>query len=274
MQLAYMIATPELKSMPMAWVGDYERILPRLAEIGYDGVELQVRDPGQFDQQALARCARDHGLKIAAVSTGAVGSEDGLFLMSPDPEIRQRAIERYKLVIELAGAYGVDSSIGRFRGQVSWGPDRETAIGWFRTALDDLVPVAERAGVHIVLEPQMRFIGDFLNTVDETLDFINSYGSDTLRFEGDLFHQALEERSLLASIVHGQRSGKMSFYQLCDSNRLAPGWGHHNWVDIVEVLRASGYDGWLSMEFNQKPDSDTCAQQAFRTVGPLVRRGA
>jgi 5-keto-L-gluconate epimerase len=274
MQLAYMMATPELKAMPMAWVGDYERIIPRLAEIGYDGVELQVRDPADFDGEALQRCAQQAGLRIAAVSTGAVGSEDNLYLMSPDAEIRRRAVERYKSVLELAGSYGVDASIGRFRGQVKWAPDRETAIGWFRAALDDLVPVAERLGVRIVLEPQMRFIGDFLNTIDETLQFIESYGSPTLMYEGDLFHQALEERSMLASIVAGQRSGRMSFFQLCDSNRLAPGWGHHNWVDIVEVLRASGYDGWLSMEFNQQPDSDTCAQQAFSVLGLLVRRGA
>ena len=57
MQLAYMMATPELKSMPMSWVGDYQRIIPRLAEIGYDGVELQVRDPAAFDGPALGRCA-------------------------------------------------------------------------------------------------------------------------------------------------------------------------------------------------------------------------
>ncbi|MDQ3811767.1 MAG: sugar phosphate isomerase/epimerase [Chloroflexota bacterium] len=273
MKLAYMMATPELKSMPMAWVGDYERILPRLAEIGYDGVELQVRDPAEFDQQALARCAEQAGLRIAAVSTGAVGAEDNLYLMSPDPEIRRRAVERYTSVLQLAGSYGVDASIGRFRGQVKWGPDRQTAIGWFRAALDELVPVAERVGVRIVLEPQMRFIGDFLNTIDETLAFIQDYGSPTLMYEGDLFHQDMEERSLLASIVAGQRSGRMSFFQLCDSNRLAPGWGHHNWVDIIEVLRASGYDGWLSMEFNQQPDSHTCARQAFSVVGPLVRLG-
>src|SRR5215210_7825710 len=110
MQLAYMIATPELKAMPMAWVGDYERILPRLAEIGYDGVELQVRDPSAFDQTGLERKAREVGLKIAAVSTGAVGSEDGLYLMSPDPEIRRQAVARYTAVLELAGRYHVDAS--------------------------------------------------------------------------------------------------------------------------------------------------------------------
>ena len=73
MQLAYMIATPELKAMSMAWVGDYRHTIPTLAEIGYDGIELQVRDPAAFDSQALGRCARDVGMQISAVSTGAVG---------------------------------------------------------------------------------------------------------------------------------------------------------------------------------------------------------
>jgi 5-keto-L-gluconate epimerase len=266
LRLAYMVATPELQRMPMAWVGEYQQFLPRLAEIGYDGVELQTRNPAEFDGTALGGCAQSVGLSIAAVSTGAIGAEDNLYLMSPDPAVRREAIERFKAVLRLAGGYGVDASIGRFRGLVKWAPDRATGMGWFRAALDELLPVAEREGVRIVLEPQMRFIGDVLNTIAETLEFIDSYGSDRLVFEGDLFHQALEEKSLLASIVAGQRSGKMTYYQVCDSNRLAPGWGHYNWVDIVEVLRASGYDGWVSMEFNQQPDSDTCARQAYTTL--------
>ena len=270
MQLAYMVATPELKRMPMAWVGDYTRVLPRVAAIGYAGVELQTRDPDAFDQTAFRRCVEQSGLKVVAVSTGALGAEDNLYLMSPDPGVRRRAIERYKSVLDLAGSYGVDGSIGRFRGQAKWGPDRETAIGWFRSALDELLPAAERHGIRIVLEPQMRFIGDFLNTVEETVAFIESVGSPSLMFEGDVFHQEIEEKSLLASIVNGMRSGRMSFYQLSDSNRLAPGWGHRNWVDILEVLRASGYDGWLSMEFDQKPDSETCARQAFDCLSALL----
>src|SRR5919202_6997870 len=103
MQLAYMISTPELKTMPMAWVGDYRTIIPRLAEIGYDGVELQVRDPAEFDGADLGRCAQEAGLKISAVSTGAIGAADGLFLMHADLDARRRAIERYTSVLELAG---------------------------------------------------------------------------------------------------------------------------------------------------------------------------
>jgi sugar phosphate isomerase/epimerase len=270
MKLAYMIATPELKSMPMAWVGDYQRSIARIAEIGYDGIELQVRNPAEFDSAALGRCAQSAALKISAVSTGGIGAEDGLFLMHADADVRRRAIERYKAVLELAASYGVDASIGRFRGVTRSAPDRPTGEGWFRTALDELVPVAERLGIRIVLEPQMRFIGDLLNTIDETLQFIDSYGSKALMFEGDTFHQMMEEKSLVASIVAGQRSGRMTYYQVSDSNRLAPGWGHHNWVDIIEVMRASGYDGWLSVECSQEPDSDAAAQRAYATLRPLL----
>jgi 5-keto-L-gluconate epimerase len=270
MRLAYMMATPELHTQPMSWVGDYTRIIPALAVIGYEGVELQVRDPAQFDAGALGRCAADSGIRICAISSAALGTEDNLYLMSPEADVRRRAVERYKSVLELAATYGVDASIGRFRGWARWAPDRATAEAWFREGLDALVPVAEDLGVRIVLEPQMRFIGDFLNTIAETLDFIDSYGSPTVMFEGDLFHQSMEERSLLAAIVAGQRSGRMSFFQISDSNRLAPGWGHHNWVDIVEVLKASGYDGWLSMEFSQQPDSETCARQAYSFLRPLL----
>jgi len=270
MQLAYMIATPELKSMPMAWVGDYHTSIPKLAAIGYQGLELQVRDPAAFDAQDLARCAEQAGLKVAAVSTGGLGAADGLYLMSPDADVRRRAIERYKQVLELAAGYGVDASVGRFRGMAAWAPDRQTALGWFRAALDELVPVAARLNIHIVLEPQMRFIGDTLNTIAETVQFINDYGSPVLAFEGDTFHQNLEEPSLLASIVQGQLSGKMTYYQVSDSNRQAPGWGHHNWLDIIEVLKATGYQGWLSVECNQQPDSERTARRAFETLGPLL----
>src|SRR5262245_36524411 len=103
MKLAYMMATPELKTQPMSWVGDYRRIIPRLAEIGYQGVELQTRNPAELkeDASALGDCARDAGIEIVAVSSAALGTEDRLYLMSPDADVRRAAIERYKLVLEL-----------------------------------------------------------------------------------------------------------------------------------------------------------------------------
>jgi sugar phosphate isomerase/epimerase len=265
-KLAYMMTTPEAEPMALCWNGDPAHILRRVAEIGYEGIELQVRDPDRVDAKGLGTLAKDAGIAITAISTGSIGSSDGLYFVDGDPDVRRRAIERYKGVIRLAHEFGVDCSIGRMRGGTRGAPSREAAFQWFRTALEELLPFAQSLGVRIVLEPQTRYVGDMLNTIDETLAFIETFGTPSLVYEADLHHQSLEERSLVASLVKGARSGRMTYVQVCDSNRLAPGSGTFNFVDIVETLRAAGYDGWLAMEFVQRPDSDRCAQQAYSVL--------
>ncbi len=266
MKLAYMMTTPEADPMPLCWHGDPAHVLGRVAAIGYEGIELQTRDPAAFDSRAFGKLAAGAGLAISAVSTGSIGASENLYLTSTEPETRRRAIERFKAVLRLAGEYGVDASIGRFRGHTKLAPDRETAFAWFRAALEEVLPLAESLGVRVVLEPQTRYVGDMLNTIAETIAFIRSFGTAPLTYEADLHHQALEERSLIASLVEGQRSGLMSYVQLSDSNRSAPGSGSFNWVDILATLRAAGYDGWLAMEFVQRGDSDRAAQQAYAVV--------
>jgi sugar phosphate isomerase/epimerase len=265
-KLAYMMTTPEADALPLCWHGDPAYVIGRVAEIGYDGIELQVRDPDRFDHGAIAALAQDAGIAISAVSTGAIGAAENLYLTSPDTQTRRRAIERFKSVLRLAAEYGVDASIGRFRGGGKIAGSRETAMTWLREALDELLPLAESLGNKIVLEPQTRYIGDLLNTIEETVNFIRTFDTVSLTFEADFHHQSLEEHSLVASLVEGQRSGLMSYVQVSDSTRHAPGTGSFNWIDLLATLRASGYDGWLAMEFTQGRDSDRAAQQAFRTV--------
>jgi len=261
-----MMTTPDCDALPLCWHGDPAHIIRRVAEIGYEGIELQVRDPEQLDAKAIRKLADGAGLAITAVSTGGIGSSEGLYLVHGDAGTRRKAIDRYKSVIRLAHEYGVDCSIGRFRGSTKMAPSREAAWEWFRAALDELLPLAESLGVRIVLEPQARYIGDMLNTIEETIAFIGTFNTKSLVYEADLHHQGLEERSLVASLARGVHSGLMTYVQICDSNRLAPGSGHFNFVDVVETLRAVGYDGWLAMEFFQRPDSDRCAQQAYEVL--------
>jgi 5-keto-L-gluconate epimerase len=274
MKLAYMMTTPEANPMPLCWHGEPAHVMRRIAEIGYDGVELQVRDPDAFSHAEIAKLAADAGLAITAVSTGSIGASDNLYLTATEPATRRRAIERFKAVLRLGAEYGVDASIGRFRGTTKFAPTREIAFAWLREALDEVLPLAASLGVRVVLEPQTRYVGDMLNTIAETIAFIRTFGTAALTYEADLHHQALEERSLIASLVEGQRSGLMSYVQLADSNRGAPGSGSFNWVDIIATLHAAGYDGWLAMEFVQGGDSDRAAQQAYAVVkGALTRCG-
>ncbi|NJD27970.1 MAG: sugar phosphate isomerase/epimerase [Chloroflexi bacterium] len=268
-KLAYTIATPEVPRLSLGWAGDAGVICRELAEVGYQGVELQVRDPALFDGAKLRRTITEAGLDIAAVSTGQI-AEEGFHFTSPDEQIRRRAIERFGGALRLAAEYGVDVSIGSVRGQVGWAPSRDKGIDWLRGAIEKLLGEAARLGVRIVLEPQLRLRMDYLNTIDEAVAFARSFGSDQLVIEADTYHMAAEEQSLPAAIVRGRSSGLVTYFQLADSNRLAPGLGHLNWVDIIETIKATGYDGWLSIECLQRPDSRRCAEQALRYVGALI----
>lgn len=270
MRLSYLVGSPDVRAMSLGWAGDLDQILGRLAAIGYDGVEVQVRDPAAFNGKALGRQIQAAGLAISGIGTGQVGVDDRLYLVVADADARRRAVERFGAILELAAEYGVDMAIGRARGQLKAAPDRATGLAWFHAALDTLVPRAEQLGVRIVLEPQTRFNTDFLNTFTETIALIERYNSRALVFEGDTFHMAYEERSIPAALVTGVRSGLMTYVQLGDSNRLAPGWGGLNWADIIATLQATGYDGWLALEYYQQPDNERAARQGYTLVRSLL----
>lgn len=271
-KLAYMSTTPEVNGpMALAWHADLDVVIPAVKALGYTGLELQTRDPGEFDHKAVKNKIEGAGLEIVAISTGPIGIEDGLYICHKDADGRQKAIERYKRVLDLAGEWGVDSSIGGFRGRASMMASRADALAHFRDTVADFATIAKSKGRKIVLEPQCRINTDFLMTMQETIDFIQALekdGIDNLVLEADMFHQALEEKSIVAAMVTARPY--LAHVQLGDSNRLAPGQGFLPWRDIIETLRALKYDAWISMEFTQKPDSATCAKQAIEFIRPLL----
>ena len=55
MKLAYQVAMPDLESSPLltAYQGSLEDSFRHLAENGYQGIELMVRDPQKLDPELL-----------------------------------------------------------------------------------------------------------------------------------------------------------------------------------------------------------------------------
>jgi 5-keto-L-gluconate epimerase len=264
-----MAATPDVAHVPLGWHGDPAQVFSELATIGYAGVELQVRNPDHFDPQSVARHAKDAGLTIIGLSTGPVGTEDRLFLTSPDASIRRRATDRVKAILDVAAEYRVHLTIGGIRGFSAWAANPAEGMGWFRDAIHELLPIAEELDVPLVLEPQNRYVTDLLTTVSTVVEFIQSYDSRWLAMEVDTYHMSLEEPSIPAAIVQAYLSGTLVHVQLGDSNRRAPGRGHLNWLDIFETLRSIRYVDWMTVECTQLPDSRATAQQAYAFLNAL-----
>lgn len=268
MKLAWTVATPDTQDTSMlAWRGALPEIFSSLAELGYAGVDLMVRDPAALNSVDIDSAARDSGMQIAAVSTGQLRKEEGLSLNALEASQRAKAVDRTMAVVDLAARWGAQVNIGTLRGQLGAKRDEE-----MRCAAESLAAITERAGicgVTVAIEPQTRSVSNWLNTAAETVTWMMSWTSEP-RILFDVYHALLEERSIPAALIRSRPF--ITYVQLSDSNRLAPGCGSLPFGDILRVLAALRYDGYLCVECRQEPDSAEAARRAAAHLSPLLRR--
>jgi sugar phosphate isomerase/epimerase len=259
MKLALVISTEETGFDAVAMRGAWAEAVRSAAALGYDGVELAIRDAAELDAAMLTRLLRETGLTVPAVGTGQAYLTDGLSLSHPDEGLRARAIERVGAHIRFAAALGAAVIIGLIRGRVTG--DRQATEARLAASVDPLVRAAEREGVGLLIEPINRYETDLLVTFGETLAFIERVGADRLGVLADTFHMNIEEASIEASLrAAGPR---LRHVHTADSNRYAPGWGHLDFAAVLATLRAMSYRGWLSAEILPRPDPFAAAQQTI-----------
>ena len=79
---------PEKQSAPIALRGEFERVCDIAAQIGYDGVEVQMRDPHRIDAVGMKQICTDRGLRIVSMATGKEAHFNGLCLTHEDDKVR------------------------------------------------------------------------------------------------------------------------------------------------------------------------------------------
>ncbi len=269
MRLSLVVSVEDTGFDAVAIRAGWEAGVARLAELGFDGVELAVRDPGVIDHDRVEAVVRGAGLAVPAIGTGQAYLRDGLSLSSVDPEVRQRAAERLAAHVELASHFGSHVIVGLLRGRTDGGVEATTYR--FLEALTPVLRAADSAGVRVVIEPINRYETDFLNTVEATLAVVEASGASNLGILADTFHMNIEEAT-----IHGalQAAGPRLWHvHVADSNRWAPGLGHLDFPAIVETLRRCGYQGYLSAEILPRPDPDAAAIQVERFMRPIAAGG-
>lgn len=258
-----MAISPEpAKFAPLLFAGDWERGLETAAELGYDAVEVSLRDPQTEVVKKLRKTVRSSGLAVSAVATGQSYYNDGLSPTSPDPTIRARLLDRMKGHVDFAAPWGALVIIGGVRGTFEGEPkthaaQRQRAVD----AIGDYAEYASSQGVSLAIEPINRYETNFINTVEEALGFVGEVGAENLGVLTDTFHMNIEEVSIARSF---ERAGeKLGYVHFADSNRLAAGQGHIDFYELASVLRKSGYDGYICAEILPLPDSRTAAELAI-----------
>jgi sugar phosphate isomerase/epimerase len=259
MKLSIVLSTQPAQFQTATFKGDLETNLQRIASLGYDGVELAIRDPKLVDLDDLERLIRKHSLNMPAIGTGQAWGEQGLSFTDPDPEVRRAALERIKSHIPLAARFQAVIIIGLIRGILEPGVELARAMDWLAAALREGSAAARPHGIRLALEPINRYETTLINNAAQGLELIERVGAANFGLLLDTFHMNIEEADIEASIrLCGER---IFHFHVADSNRWYPGAGHLDFKSILGALYATGYSGWISGEFLPKPDAETAARQ-------------
>lgn len=248
------------------WV-DKARVLSCL---GYDGIELSIRDPRQLKIKDIDKVLCRYALNLTAIGTGQIFNDDGLSLSSSKKNIRQKAIQRIKRHIDIAKAFDSLVIIGLARGKNNGIRDdrndshRKSLLESFRHLCD----YASRHRVIIAIEPINRYEVSFLNNAGEALRFISEIKCSYLRILLDTFHMNIEEKDFIGPISQAGRL--VSYVHLSDNNRLCPGRGHIDFKEIISALKKIKYKGYLSAEILPLPDFKSCAKEFHKFVERLL----
>jgi len=267
MKLSIVLSTHAAQFEAATFKGDLEDNLAHIASLGYNGVELAIRDPNLIDGEALLAQAGRHGLEVPAIGTGQAWGEEGLSFTDPNPEVRQAAIQRVKDHIPFAARARAVIIIGLLRGIVKPGVDHSQAMAWLVEALQACSEAAAPAGVRLALEPINRYETTLINNVADGLDLIERVsaglreGGNNFGLLLDTFHMNIEEPSIEDSIR--QAGDRIFHFHVADSNRWYPGAGHLDFCTLLEALFKTDYTGYVSGEFMPMPDADTAAREAI-----------
>ncbi len=241
---------------------DLGRVCATVADIGYQGLELApftfapegVR-PGDRRQWAeIRQTIASAGLEPVGLHWLLVGPP-GLHLTARDPAVRQRTADYLCTLVDCCAETGGQVLVLGSPKQRNLEPGMlpDEGLGLAAATLERAVRRAETAGVRWCLEPLPAVDTNFLNTLDECLALDRRLGG------GPALGVQLDAKSLCAEaqdharpapviVDHGATADRFGHFHANDRNLGAPGSGDVDFASIFAALRATGYDGWVSVE--------------------------
>jgi myo-inositol catabolism protein IolH len=183
-----------------------------VASLGYDWMELSPKaDFVPFFQYPRVDDATVGKLRKRAADAG-VGIASVLPVLrwsGPDEDQRQAAVRAWKRAIQITVDLGVEVMNSEFNGR----PEApEYAEAQFLRSMDELMPVFEREGLRLVLEPHPD---DFIEDGHAALDLVRGLNKDWISFlycTPHTFHQGNDASGIIAS-----GGDKVTYVHLADT---------------------------------------------------------
>lgn len=244
--------------------------ISKAAEAGFDYVEFW--NWGNKDIPAIKKALADTKIKLATLQ----GSQGGVLVDSRDSETYIAGVrESLKLARELeAKAVFCMSDIMQEDRSVKPHQRPLTESEMFENSvkvLKVLARDAEKAGIILVIEPlntRVDHAGYSLSHTADGVSIVKAVGSPYVRLLYDAYHMQIMEGNIIQSIRdYAQYFGHFHIADVPGRNQ--PGTGELNYINILKVLKQSGYDGIIGFEFFPmgKPDEEVIADVLYSFRG-------
>jgi sugar phosphate isomerase/epimerase len=261
--------------------------LSRIAELGYEAVELVADQPHFFPAHwtmgqalRLARSVEAEGLRVVNVSceTGRgffspipAGPVYEPSMITPQLAGRRLRMQHLRRCLDLAftlGAPCITVASGACL------PGVPPAMAWehLNEALTVLLSHAEELGVLVAIAPRP---GHLIGHTEDALALLEALPHPLLGVSLDTAQLTVQGEPLQAAFM--ACADRTWTVQLTDAKRpspyrLRPGQGDVDWRAVSDVLRAIGYQGPCTLHLENYVDTpDMAAQHALDDAGRMLR---
>lgn len=249
---------------PLVLKGQHNDMIKQANILGYDSIEFHIRDPFNFNLNEIYKTLKNNNISCSAIGTGTSYSKDKVYLTHFKKENREVAVKRLLKDIEIAKEFNATVIIGLIKGQIKDSYDEDLYKYYLKKNLSEILEYASNMGVILSLEIIDRYESDFLNNIEEGLEYIKKFKSDNLKLHLDTFHMNIEEPNCYKNIL--KCKNKIGHIHLADSDRWYLGHGHFNFEEVFKALKEINYKNAISLESFAFPDPITCAKESLDLI--------
>ena len=252
-----------------------ETLLPHIASLGFDVIELPIETIGQFDVARVGGLARAHGLDVSICAVIGPGRD---LLVAGEAE---EGVRYLRSCIDVAQALGSPTVAGPFYSAVGrcWRSTPEERARDVEQVAQTLRAIGEYAadrGVMLGVETLNRFETSFLNTTAQAIELIERVDHPSVGLALDVFHLGIEEKHVGDALRAAGR--RLVHLQVAENDRGTPGTGSLPWRDIAKALQEIEYTGRVVIEtFSDRVEAIARAAAIWRPLAPdsdtLAREG-
>ena len=140
------------------------------------------------------------------------------------------------------------------------------AVEVFRAAM----PVLADRGVTIAMEPLTPKETDFVNSCADAVELMALVDHPNFALHQDV-KAMLSESTPIPELIE-QYVAQTRHFHVNDDNLLGPGMGRTDYHPILQALRRTRYEGWVSVEvFDYRPGAEYIARESLQYMQRVLR---